>query len=121
MPAVTSSVKARALYRRQYFSGGSLGIGPKGGWTPFEKLDKEIEVVTEQLQCDDSDFSITQTRLLLDGKPLRIVGMRPELDGTVVAIGIESPPYSQIELYTDILTRKGKETGIAHPADIEQP
>lgn len=119
MPTVISSIKAKVLYRRQYYSGGSLGIGPKGGWTPFEKLDKEIEIITEQLECDDSDFSIIQTRLLLDGKPLKIVGMRPELEGTVVAIGIESPPYSQIEIYTDILTRKGKEAGINHPANIK--
>ncbi len=119
MPTVTSSVKAKVLYRRQYYSGGALGPGSKGGWTPFEKLDKEIEIITERLECDDSDFSITQTHLLLDGKLLRIVGMRPELDGTVVAIGIESPAYSQIELYTDILTNKGKLTGIVHPADAE--
>ncbi|MFA5991143.1 MAG: hypothetical protein WC794_02785 [Candidatus Doudnabacteria bacterium] len=119
MPTVISSVKAKAMYRRQYFSGGSLGPGPKGGWTPFEKLDKEIEIVTEQVLCDESDFSITQTRLLFDGKSLKIVGIRPELDDTVVAIGIESPAYSQIELYTDILTNKGKEVGIAHPADTK--
>ena len=117
--SIVSSIKAKALYKRQYFSGGQLGPAPKGGWTAFKKLDKEIEIVTEQWRCPDSDFTITQTRLMLNGEPIRIVGIRPELNGTVVAIGIESPAYSQIEIYTDILTNKGKELGIAHPLEFE--
>lgn len=111
-----STVKAKALYRLQYFHGGALGPGFAGGKCEYQKLDKDIEIVTEQWRCDGSDFGITQTRLVLDGKPVRIVGMRPGLDGTVVAIGIESPPYSQIEIYTDILTHKGGSVGIARPS-----
>jgi hypothetical protein len=114
-----SSIKARALYQRQYHYGGSLGPGLEGGWTSFKKRDKEIEIITEQWQCADSDFFITQTRLLLDGKPVRIIGMRPELNGTVVAIDIESSAYSKIVIYTDILTKKGKRVSIAHPTKVE--
>ncbi|MCL5435590.1 MAG: hypothetical protein M1275_00740 [Patescibacteria group bacterium] len=110
-----SAIKAKALFQRQYFAGGALGPGPKGGWTSYQKLDKDAEIITEQWQCEGSGFTITQTRLLLDGKPVRIVGMRPGLDDTVVAIGIESPAYSQIEIYTDILTHKGESDGVANP------
>ncbi len=108
-----SSVKARALYERQYRKGGM------GGWGSFKRVNKDIKIVTESWQCVDSDFSVTQTRMILEGKTIHIVGLRPELDGTVVAIGIESPPYSQIEIYTDILTDKGKIVGIAHPTDVD--
>ncbi len=96
---VVSTTLTETLYITEYSAlyGNTFHI-------PFQH---KAEIVTEELKCRDSEFTITISRLVVNGESYMINFLRPGLEGNVVGIGIDKNGTPAI-VYTTIRTNQGE-------------